>query len=366
MTTQPPSAPAPNDDLVPVDDIVADPTLVTELRRRRAITPVTRALLAVVVAGGAFLGGILVQKSQTKSTSTSALPSGVPANIAALFGGGTPTTVAGSGGSATTGATQTFGTIKLVDGKNVYVSDAQGNVVRVATNGSTKITVNQDATVDKLKPSTSVIVQGTRGSDGTITATSISQTAARRAVRVPGLRRRRVPRRADGLRPGPTGTIGPGRMCDAPIVSELLVESGQHIDQRVRRHGTARLRADRAGAGRLASAAFRSAMSFSRSVFVVDDVPDALAELVAFAFRSSSSFSTSDLMIEVLSVEVAPPTAPPGGGPCGPSPGLWFSIRCARFVSCVSDSWTPLGALDCSPCLIAAVRSVLEMPFEDA
>lgn len=178
MTTQSPDVPAADDDLVPVDDIVADPTLVTELRRRRSITPVTRALLVVVLAGGAFLGGVLVQKSQTKSTSTSALPAGVPANIAALFGGATTTTVAGSGGSATATAMQTIGTIKLVDGKNVYVSDAQGNVVRVATNRGTKITVNQDATVDKLKPSTSVIVQGTRGSDGTITATSVSQTAA--------------------------------------------------------------------------------------------------------------------------------------------------------------------------------------------
>jgi hypothetical protein len=178
MTTQPPNAPAPNDDLVPVDDIVADPALVTELRRRRAITPITRALLAVVIAGGAFLGGVLVQKSQTKGTAASALPAGLPADIAARFGGGTPTTVAGAGNGTTGGATSTSGTIKLVDGKNVYVSDAQGNVVKVATNGSTKVTVNQDATVAKLKPSNSVIVQGTRGSDGTITATSISQTAA--------------------------------------------------------------------------------------------------------------------------------------------------------------------------------------------
>jgi hypothetical protein len=178
MTTQPPSVPAPNDDLVPVDDIVADPALVTELRRRRAITPITRGLLAIVIVGGAFLGGILVQKSQTKASAASTLPAGLPASIAARFGGGTSTTVAGAGSGATGGATSTFGTIKLVDGKNIYVSDAQGNVVRVATNGSTKITVNQDATVAKLKPSNSVIVQGTRGSNGTITATSISQTAA--------------------------------------------------------------------------------------------------------------------------------------------------------------------------------------------
>jgi hypothetical protein len=178
MTTQLPDGPAADDELVPVDDIVAEPTLVAELRRRRAITPVTRALLVLVLAGCAFLGGVLVQKSQAKATSANALPTGVPANIAALFGGGTTTTVAGSGGSASTGAAQTFGTIKLVDGKNVYVSDAQGNVVKVATNGSTKITVNKDGTVDQLKPSTSVIVQGTRGSDGTITATSVSETSA--------------------------------------------------------------------------------------------------------------------------------------------------------------------------------------------
>ena len=186
MTTQSPDLPAPNDDLVPVEDIVADSTLVTELRRRRSITPVTRALLAVVVVGCAFLGGVLVQKSQTKTTASSALPSGVPANIAALFGGGTPTTAAGGGTGTANTATQTFGTIKLVDGKNVYVSDAQGNVTRVATNGATKITTSQPAPVSKLKPSTSVIVQGTRRSDGTITATSISETAGGGGSGFPG------------------------------------------------------------------------------------------------------------------------------------------------------------------------------------
>ncbi len=181
MTTpshHPPSDPPGfDDDLVPITDIEPDPALVGELRRRRAITPVTRSLLALVVAGGAFLGGVLVERSQAKTTSSSALPSGVPANIAALFGGArTSTTVAGASG--TTGASSTFGTVKLVDGKNVYVSDAQGNVVKVATTATTKITTSQTASIAKLKPSTTVIVQGTKGADGTLTATSISQSAA--------------------------------------------------------------------------------------------------------------------------------------------------------------------------------------------
>ena len=183
MTTQsphPPSDPTElDDDLVPITDLEPDPALVGEIQRRRAVTPLTRGLLAVVIAGGAFLGGVLVERSQAKTTSSSALPAGVPANIAALFGGArTSTTVAGAGAGGTTGATQTFGTIKLVDGKNVYVSDAQGNVVKIATNAKTKITVSQAASIAKLKPSTSVIVQGTTATDGTVTATSISQTAA--------------------------------------------------------------------------------------------------------------------------------------------------------------------------------------------
>lgn len=186
MTTQSPHPPPVNpsefdDDLVPITDLEPDPALVGEIQRRRAVTPLTRGLLAVVIAGGAFLGGVLVERSQAKTTSSSALPAGVPANIAALFGGArTSTTVAGAGAGAggTTGATQTFGTIKLVDGKNVYVSDAQGNVVKIATNAKTKITVSQAASIARLKPSTSVIVQGTTATDGTVTATSISQTAA--------------------------------------------------------------------------------------------------------------------------------------------------------------------------------------------
>ena len=182
MTTQSPLPPPPNpleldDDLVPIAELEPDPALVGEIQRRRAVTPLTRGLLALVVAGGAFLGGVLVERSQAKTTSSSALPSGVPANIAALFGGArTSTTVAGAGG--TTGASSTFGTVKLVDGENVYVSDAQGNVVKVATNAATKITTSQPASITKLKPSTTVIVQGTKSSDGTVTATSISQSAA--------------------------------------------------------------------------------------------------------------------------------------------------------------------------------------------
>ena len=113
MTTQPPSVPAPT--TTSSRSTTSSPTRRwspssdADARSRRS--PVR--LLAIVIVGGAFLGGILVQKSQTKTSAASALPTGSPASIAARFGGGTSTTVAGAGSGATRRPTSTFGTIKL-------------------------------------------------------------------------------------------------------------------------------------------------------------------------------------------------------------------------------------------------------------
>ena len=51
--------------------------------------------------------------------------------------------------------------MKLVDGKNVYIQDFQGNVVKVTTNASTDVNVTSKGTVSDLRPGTSVIVEGT-------------------------------------------------------------------------------------------------------------------------------------------------------------------------------------------------------------
>jgi hypothetical protein len=74
-----------------------------------------------------------------------------------------------------TGAGATFGTVKLVDGKTVYVQTSTGGVVQVKTDGSTKINVSKKGTVKDLAPGSTIIVSGTAGQDGTMTATSINQ-----------------------------------------------------------------------------------------------------------------------------------------------------------------------------------------------
>jgi hypothetical protein len=149
----------------------------------------TRVLLVLIVLSVGFLGGALVDRWQRPSSSsaTSAQSlinafrrnrngasggsggsgaAGAGGGFAALFGGG------GAGGGAT------VGTVKLVDGKNVYVQDAAGDVIKVTTSPSTQVTVSKPGSVSQLAPGTAVIVQGTTSSDGTtMSATSISPSS---------------------------------------------------------------------------------------------------------------------------------------------------------------------------------------------
>jgi hypothetical protein len=111
-------------------------------------------------AGGFGAGQRLGGTGQRQGGQLGALPGGQGAGGANAPGG-----AAGGG---------TFGTVKLVDGKTIYVQTSSG-VVQVATNGSTKIRVSKDGKVKDLAPGSTVIVQGTAGKDGTMTATSINQ-----------------------------------------------------------------------------------------------------------------------------------------------------------------------------------------------
>lgn len=159
-----------DESLVPVESLEPDPKLLTELRKKRSITPLTRWLFVVMIASATFLAGVLVERSQAKGSNNNS----TAASLAALFrqgSGGTGNSAGGSGGS-------TIGTVKLIDGKNIYVTDTQGNVVKIVTNGDTQISVNRDGKVSDLTASKTVLVQGTKRADGTVVATQISETGA--------------------------------------------------------------------------------------------------------------------------------------------------------------------------------------------
>jgi hypothetical protein len=146
-------------------------------RRAHALTFVLGG--ALLVAAG-FYGGVLVQKHQGGSSSASA------STLAGRFGGAAGGTATGASGATGAGGTGgggarfgggagggLAGTVKFVDGTNVYVTDTNGNVVKVTTSGNTQLSKTDPATSKDVAPGDVVIVRGTQKSNGSYTASSL-------------------------------------------------------------------------------------------------------------------------------------------------------------------------------------------------
>jgi hypothetical protein len=146
---------------------------------RRKLPWLTLVLAAGVIAAGGFIGGVEVQKSQGGGSATApgvgAFRTGAGGFAAGGAGFARGGAGAGSGsGLAGGGGTDTVGTVKLVDGSTVYVSTADGNIVKVTTNGSTKVRIAKSAKVSDLQPGQQVTVAGTQDSSGSLTATTLT------------------------------------------------------------------------------------------------------------------------------------------------------------------------------------------------
>ncbi len=174
------------DDWEPVDD--ADEGSLPPRPRRRIVTPLSVTLIAVLIAALGFSGGVLVQKHQDATGDGS---DAAAAAFAAARGGGTG---AGAGGGAGGGAgarggfsgrgagggqgTPTVGSVTNKNGSTLYVKDSDGNTVRVKTTSHSKINRTASTTAGAIHPGDTVVVQGTKSSSGTLTATQINATAS--------------------------------------------------------------------------------------------------------------------------------------------------------------------------------------------
>jgi hypothetical protein len=158
--------------------------------RRRLLTPIPLALLAALLIAGGFIGGVQVQKGQETPTSAAGATSAVASRFAALRGrastgtgtssGEAPTGGAGAGGSPGAGAgasRPTTGTVAYLAGDTLYVTNPEGNTVKVSTSAATRVTKSVKANVDGIHPGETVTVTGA-ASGGAVTAESISVGSA--------------------------------------------------------------------------------------------------------------------------------------------------------------------------------------------
>ncbi|MGA8355056.1 MAG: hypothetical protein WB698_12910 [Solirubrobacteraceae bacterium] len=146
--------------------------------RRRLLTPLPLALVAALLIACGFIGGALVEKAQTSPGSSAGSSSSFSALRSAL-GGASGTRGAGASTSANSflsriGGGATIGQVAYVHGGTLYVTNAEGNTVKVSTSEASTVSKTVKGTVGQIHPGETVTVIGEKGTGGAIVARSIS------------------------------------------------------------------------------------------------------------------------------------------------------------------------------------------------
>ncbi len=164
------------------DEWIEEPLELPRRPRRRLLSPIPLALFGVLITACGFIGGVLVEKGQASSSTSSGAASGLASRFAALRGGAASTGASGASaalsgafagrtGGAAGGATA--GQVAYLAGSTLYVTTAEGNTVKVTTSPATSVSKTVKASVPGIHPGETVTVTGATGSDGAISAESI-------------------------------------------------------------------------------------------------------------------------------------------------------------------------------------------------
>lgn len=153
------------------------------LPRRRRLPLLTAALAVALIGAGTFVAGVEAQKHWGGSGS----PTGArgAAGFASRFGGTSTDrtqtgTTAGSGardsqgGGGFLGGGATIGTVQVIKGTTLYVTDSSGNTVKILTSPASSVSKTVSTNVKAIRPGDTVVVRGTAQKNGDITAESIS------------------------------------------------------------------------------------------------------------------------------------------------------------------------------------------------
>ncbi|MCC7355729.1 MAG: hypothetical protein IT330_18460 [Anaerolineae bacterium] len=147
----------------------------------RALQIISAIVILVVVAGGSFYGGMVYGKRQAQSSTAATFRRGV-APITGEGGQfqfpnpnqqGTGPRAGGAGGAL-------FGEIAEIGDGLLVIKDNNGKETQVHVTDTTLIEKNASVNLADLKPGETVIISGSRGDDGSITARSVQVAPAGR------------------------------------------------------------------------------------------------------------------------------------------------------------------------------------------
>jgi len=140
----------------------------------KAVAIVAGVILVLAIAGGSFYGGMVYGKSQAQTE----LPMGAVSFDQGAPGGAFPPAQGGGFGGrgqrdTTTAAGMVVGTVKEIADGVLVMTDANGKEVRITVTDTTLIEKNASVKVTDLEPGETLMVSGSTGSDGVVTARSI-------------------------------------------------------------------------------------------------------------------------------------------------------------------------------------------------
>lgn len=170
--------------------------------RRQLLTWWSAGLFALLLAAIGFYVGIRVEKSQLSNSSSttafSAAAAGRTASAGRTGAAGAGALARGGGGGARGGGFRglfggvggaggaTLGTVSSVSGNALLVTDTTGNTVKVTLSSATKVTKNITVGKKAVRPGDLVAVSGAKSSNGTISATTVSDTGTSPAAAASG------------------------------------------------------------------------------------------------------------------------------------------------------------------------------------
>jgi hypothetical protein len=128
----------------------------------RVVKVVLGVLLVAAVAAGSFYGGTVYGKGQAQTAS--------PGTAGGPGQAGVPPAGANSGQTGGNQGGMLFGQIKAIGEGTLTMTDSSGKSVVVNITDTTLIQKQASVTLADLQPGETVVISGSQGSDGSVTA----------------------------------------------------------------------------------------------------------------------------------------------------------------------------------------------------